>query len=109
MISPIEILNRKNKLDGIIIETKRENYKNNFIEINIYKQEEYFSYGYKIKVLKTISQKVPHEDDYKYTSKQDCLCNAKNEIRKKCSNDRKTKKFFIEKFPSIVYNQLELF
>ncbi len=109
MFSPISILNKKNNLKPIKVETKKEEHNGNFIEINIYKLNNNFAYGYKIKILKTIRVKVPRQSDYKYTTIQDCLYSARQEIKKKCSYDKKTQKLFIEKFPLIAYNQLELF
>ncbi|MEL5718738.1 hypothetical protein [Treponema pedis] len=109
MFSPIDILKFKKNSNNDIFEIKKINefYKKNFIEISIYKNKTYFSYGFKIKIENLIRQKTPL--DFIYFSESECLSKAKNEIKKICFQNRKAKKILIENFTTILYNQLELF
>lgn len=97
------------KKNSTQIDTKLEKWKDNFIEINIYKKDNLFAYGYKIKIQKTIRQKIPFQKDFTLKTKQECFMSAKEEIKNLCSQSNKTKKILVEKFPLILYNQLELF
>lgn len=106
-VSPIDILSNK-KTAFIKIDSISENHKSNFIEINIYRLGNLFSFEYKMKIEKIIKQKTPHEKDFIFLSKHEALKVAKKEVKENCKQSRKAK-YLIEDFTAIIYNQLELF
>ena len=107
--SPVDILKPANTSDQRTqIKTYRENHKNNFVEITIYKDKERFAFAYKIKVAKIIRQKIPHENDFTAETEYEAVHTAKTEIKKQCSHNREAKNILVD-FTTIYYNQLELF
>ena len=106
-VSPLNILN-KEKITLTKVDTVSENHKGNFIEINIYRLDNRFSFEYKMKIEKIIKQKTPHEKDFIFLSKHKALKAAKKEVKENCKQSRKAK-HLIEDFTVVNYNQLELF
>ena len=107
--SPVDILKPANTSDQRRqIKTYRENHKNNFVEITIYKNQEHFAYAYKIKIAKIIRQKTPYENDFTAETEHEATHAAKMEIKNQCSHNREAKNILVD-FTTIYYNQLELF
>ena len=107
-VSPIDILAHTSCSEYDTVKQLHERHYDDFIELTIYRRNNLFAYGYKLKIHRIIRQKTPHEAAFIHTSITAALSAAKQNIQKQCSSNRKAKKTLLQ-FTIVLYNQLELF
>ena len=106
--SPIDILAHTRCSEYDTVKQLHERHYDDFIELTIYRRNNLFAYGYKLKISRIIRQKTPHQTAFTHPSITAALSAAKHDIQKQCSISRNAKKALLQ-FTVIQYNQLELF
>ena len=106
--SPIDILTHTEYSEYDTVKQLHERHSDDFIELIIYRLNNFFAYGYKLKIYRIIRQKTPHEAAFIHTSITAALSAAKQDIQKQCNSNRKAKTTLLQ-FTIVLYNQLELF
>jgi hypothetical protein len=89
-------------------QTVVESHGKNTIKIRAYLDGGRWFYAYAIQIGSLVRSKQPTILDQTYDSLLSMKLAAKNELKKLCEYDRKTKKLFLD-FTIISYNQLDLF
>ena len=106
--SPIDILKHTEYSEYDTVKQLHERHSDDFIELAIYRLNNLFAYGYKLKINRIIRQKMPHYTTFTHTSITAAISAARHDIQKQCSGNRKAKTTLLQ-FTIVLHNQLELF
>lgn len=106
--SPIDILTHTEYSEYDTVKQLHERHSGDFIELTVYRLNNFFAYGYKLKINRIIRQKTPHLTAFTHTSITTAISAARHDIQKQCSGNRKAKKALLQ-FTVVQHNQLELF
>jgi hypothetical protein len=95
-------------LRGEPLRVIEETHGNNFVKVLIYKPNDFFAYGFQLRVGTVIRQKAANIGGAIYKSEGEAREAAGVEIEAICAVNKNSKKYLVE-FQNIRYNSYDLF